>query len=374
MIGRRGDWVLHVDLDQFIAAVEVRRRPELRGRPVVVGGDGDPTRRRQVVATASYEARVFGVRSGMPLSVAARRCPDAVFLASDHPAYDAASAEVMDVLRSFQVVVQVLGWDEAFLGYTGDDPVSLAADIRGTVTDRTGLACCVGIGDTLQRAKLATGFAKPARTDDGFAPPLGVYQLTEATWMPVMGPRPVSALWGIGPRMTANLAELALHTVADLAAADEAVLGARFGPRMGPYYRRLALGGEASAVSDEEWVRRGRSQERTFTTDLVTPEEVEREIVSLVHAVVAESATSLAPGRTIVRVAVKLRTASFFTATRIRTLPEPTTAVEAVQRAAVQLLERFEPGRPVRLLGVRVEYGPPDPGGPPARKAGSSRA
>ena len=359
MTSRSGEWVLHVDLDQFIAAVEVRRRPELRGRPVVVGGDGDPGRRRQVVATASYEARVFGVRSGMPLSVAARRCPDAVFLASDHPAYEAASTEVMAVLRSFPVVVQVLGWDEAFLGYPGEDPVSLAADIRGTVADRTGLTCCVGIGDTLQRAKLATGFAKPARVGDGFAAPLGVYQLTEATWMPVMGLRPVSALWGIGPRMTANLAELGLHTVAELAAADESALSARFGPRMGPYYRRLALGGESSAVSDEEWVRRGRSQERTFPTDLLTPEEVEREVVSLVHAVVAESATSLAPGRTIVRVAVKVRTASFFTATRTRTLPEPTTDLEPVQRAAVQLLERFEPGRPVRLLGVRVEYGPP---------------
>src|SRR4051812_45621034 len=108
-------WILHVDLDQFLAAVEVLRRPELAGRPVVVGGDGDPTRPRQVVATASYEARAFGVRSGMPLGRALRRCPDAVFLPSDYPAYDAASAAVMATLRTFPVVVEVWGWDEAFV-------------------------------------------------------------------------------------------------------------------------------------------------------------------------------------------------------------------------------------------------------------------
>ena len=123
-------WVLHVDLDQFLAAVEVLRRPELAGRPVVVGGDGDPARPRQVVATASYEARAFGVRSGMPLRPAARRCPDAVFLPSDRPAYDAASAEVMATLRSFPVVVEVWGWDEAFVGAVTDDPEALARAVQ----------------------------------------------------------------------------------------------------------------------------------------------------------------------------------------------------------------------------------------------------
>src|SRR6478609_11696812 len=111
-----GEWILHVDLDQFLAAVEVLRRPELAGRPVVVGGDGDPRRPRQVVATASYEARRFGVHSGMPLRTALRRCPDAVFLPSDKPAYEAASAEVLAALRSLPVVVEELGWDEWFLG------------------------------------------------------------------------------------------------------------------------------------------------------------------------------------------------------------------------------------------------------------------
>src|SRR5262245_25659078 len=141
-------WILHVDLDQFLAAVEVRRRPELAGRPVVVGGDGDPTRPRQVVATASYEARAHGVHAGMPLITAARRCPDAVFLPSDHPAYDAASVEVMAALRALPVVLEVLGWDEAFLGSDTTEPRVLAEVVRTQVRDATGLSCAVGIGET----------------------------------------------------------------------------------------------------------------------------------------------------------------------------------------------------------------------------------
>src|ERR1700712_2831 len=134
------DWVLPVALDQFLAAVEVRRRPELAGLPVVVGGDGNPHRPRQVVATSSYEARAFGIRSGMPLAQALRRCPDAVFLPSDRPAYDAASEEVMAVLRSFPVTVEVWGWDEAFLGVTTDDPEAFAAGVKASVAENTGLS------------------------------------------------------------------------------------------------------------------------------------------------------------------------------------------------------------------------------------------
>src|SRR5690349_17965454 len=131
-MGSVGWWVLHVDLDQFIAAVEVLRRPELRGRPVVVGGDGDPAK-RGVVSTASYEAREFGVHSGQPLRLAARKCPQAVFLAVDAPAYEEASVKVMEALRATGCVVEVLGWDEAFVGYDGDDPHLLAAEIQRRV-------------------------------------------------------------------------------------------------------------------------------------------------------------------------------------------------------------------------------------------------
>src|SRR5215212_8515122 len=154
-------WVIHVDLDEFLAAVEVLRRPELAGLPVVVGGRGDPTE-RAVVSTASYEAREFGIRSGMPLKTAVRRCPDAVFLPVDRPVYEAASAEVMATLRAVPgAKVEVLGWDEAFVGIDADEPEALARQIQADVLAATGLHCSVGIGDTTTRAKIATELGKP---------------------------------------------------------------------------------------------------------------------------------------------------------------------------------------------------------------------
>jgi Nucleotidyltransferase/DNA polymerase involved in DNA repair len=154
-------WVLHVDLDQFVAAVEMLRRPELRGRPVVVGGDGDPTK-RGVVSTASYEARAYGVHSGLPLRTAARRCPEAVFLPVDKQSYEQASSVVMATLREFNAVLEVLGWDEAFLAVETDDPEATAHQIRRRVRESTDLDCTVGIGQNKLQAKLATGFGKPA--------------------------------------------------------------------------------------------------------------------------------------------------------------------------------------------------------------------
>lgn len=197
--------MLHVDLDQFIAAVEVARRPELRGRPVVVGGSGDPTQ-RGVVATASYEAREFGIQSGMPLRLAAKRCPEAVFLPSDPPTYRRVSDQFMATLPRFPVIVEVLGWNEAFLGAHTDDPEAMAAKIREAVRVATGLSCSVGVGDNKLRAKLATGFAKPA----------GTYRLTRDNWAVVMTERPTDALWGIGRKTARRLAEAGLVTVAQL--------------------------------------------------------------------------------------------------------------------------------------------------------------
>src|SRR5512138_1011723 len=168
-----GVWLLHVDLDQFFASVEVLRRPELRGRPVIVGGSGDPTQARAVVATASREAREFGVRSGMPIRLAARKCPDAVFLPTDMPAYVAASARVMAVLRAFPVRLEVWGLDEAFVGGDIDDPRRLATDLRAAVLDGTGLTCAIGIGRNKNQAKIAARFAK--------RDPSGLATLTDET-------------------------------------------------------------------------------------------------------------------------------------------------------------------------------------------------
>jgi DNA polymerase IV len=335
------DWILHVDLDQFLAAVEILRRPELAGRPIVVGGDGDPTRPRQVVATASYEARAFGVRSGMPLAAAARRCPDAVFLPSDRPAYDAASERVMAALRTFPVVVEVWGWDEAFVGATCEDPEALARALKARVFAETGLTCAVGIGETKLQAKTATGFAKPG----------GIARLTWGTWLEVMGDRPVTSIWGIGARTARRLEELGVRTVRELSTADRDELAGTFGPTIGPGLKIQGLGGGGGPVVGEARLARGRSRETTFTSDVSDPVELDGHLVRLATEV---TESVVAEGRTVTHVAVKVRTATFFTRTKISKLPAPTTDPAEVARAARLVLSRFELARAVRLLGVRV--------------------
>ena len=349
-------WILHVDLDQFIAAVEILRRPELRGRPVVVGGRGDPTEPRTVVATASYEARAFGIRSGMPLRRAYRRCPDAVFLPSAPQAYEEASQRVMATLRRFPVVVEPLGWDEAFLGARTSDPDALAVEIQRAVTAETRLSCSVGIGDTKHRAKIATGFAKPG----------GVYRLTAENWMTVMGERPTGALWGIGRRTEAKLLAMGIDTVARLAAADPAQLAAGFGPTIGPWLAQLGQGEGGTEVLREPWIPRSRSRHTTFPHDLTERSEVEVQLLALAREMAAEAALQ---HRRVARVGVTVRFSPFFTLIRTKTLEAPSGDADEIERAALTVLERFELDRPVRLLGVRVEFEPaevrpelPEPG------------
>jgi DNA polymerase-4 len=337
-----------MDLDEFIAAVEVLRRPELVGLPVVVGGDGDPTK-RGVVSTASYEARTYGVRSGMPLRTALTRCPEAVFLPVDAPAYLAASSEVMDTLRTFPAVVRVLGWDEAFLGVRTDEPEELARDVQRAVLDRTRLWCSIGIGDTTLRAKLASGFAKPR----------GVFRLTEGNWMEVMGALPTAELFGIGRKTAAKLEALGVRTVEELANADEERLAERFGPRTGPWLCAVARGEGERVVTDEPYLRRGHGKERTFQRDLTDPAEIRGRTADLARALAEEL---VGGDRPAVRVVVKVRFAPFFTSTHGVRLPTPTLEVAAIERGALEALERFDLDRPVRLLGVRAELA--DPGEP----------
>ena len=338
-------WVLHVDLDQFIAAVEVLRRPELVGRPVVVGGRGDPTE-RGVVATASYEARAFGVGSGMPLRLAARKCPEAVFLASDHPAYDEASAGVMETLRSFGVPVQVLGWDEAFMAVETDDPFAFAEEVRARVLERTRLHSSVGIGDNKLQAKIATSFGKPQ----------GVGRLTSQEWFEVMGDRPTDALWGVGRKTARKLAELGITTVRELAETPAQLLADRLGPTMGPWYRRLGRGVDSSPVDPSPYVPRGHGRETTFQDNQTDWAVVADAVRSLAAQVVDDIRVE---GRPAVRVGMKLRYAPFETRTRSLTLPAPTTEAADVAAAALELLTRFDQSRAVRLVGVRAEMAPP---------------
>jgi nucleotidyltransferase/DNA polymerase involved in DNA repair len=344
-------WVLHVDLDQFIAAVEVLRRPELRGLPIVVGGDGDPTK-RGVVATASYEARAFGVQSGLPLRTAARRCPDCVFLPVDRSAYEAASDEVMTVLRGLGVVTEVMGWDEAFLAVDTADPEAFARVIQERIRAATQLDSTVGIGENKLQAKLATGFGKPA----------GVYRLTHQTWFDVLGSEPASALWGIGAKTAAKLAELGIRTVSELAAAEVAVVAGRFGPTIGPWLVQTARGLGPSTVTAEPYVPRSRGREVTFQSDIEDWEQVRAEVAALARRVAEDVA---AEGRPAVRVVVKVRYKPFFTSTHGVPLAAPAgeaaagaeeAGAAAIETAALAALELFTGRRPVRLLGVRAEF------------------
>ncbi|BBY29123.1 DNA polymerase IV [Mycolicibacterium sediminis] len=335
-------WILHVDLDQFLASVELRRHPDLVGLPVIVGGSGDPTEPRKVVTCASYEAREFGVHAGMPLRAAARKCPDATFLPSDSAAYDEASDQVMGLLRDLGHPVEVWGWDEAYLGADVADPVALAERIRSVIAAETGLSCSVGISDNKQRAKVATGFGKPG----------GVFTLTDENWMTLMGDRGVDALWGVGPKTAKRLAGLGITTVADLAAADATLLTETFGPSTGLGVLLLAKGGGDETVSPQPWVPRSRSHVVTFPTDLTDRTEMTAAVTRLAVQTLAEV---VAEGRVVTRVAVTMRTATFFTRTKIRKLPAPGVDEPTIVETALAVLDRFDLDRPVRLLGVRLE-------------------
>jgi DNA polymerase IV len=339
-------WILHVDLDQFLASVELLRHPELAGLPVIVGGNGDPTEPRKVVTCASYEAREFGVHAGMPLRTAARHCPGAAFLPADPAAYDAASDQVMGLLRDLGHPVEVWGWDEAFIsapaGGRNDEPIDLAEQIRTVVSSVTGLSCSVGISDNKQRAKVATGFAKPD----------GVYTLTDANWMTVMGGRPVDSLWGVGPKTAKRLATLGITTVGQLAHAEVELLTSTFGPRTGLWLLLLANGGGDEVVSAEPWVPRSRSHVVTFPRDLTDRAEIDLAVTELTERALSEV---VAASRIVTRVAVTVRTATFYTRTKIRKLHEPTIDADVIGTAALRVLDLFELDHPVRLLGVRLE-------------------
>ena len=246
------------------------------------------------------------------------------------------------------MTVEVWGWDEAFLGATTDDPEALADEVKTRVAAATGLSCAVGIGETRLLAKTATGFAKPG----------GVARLMRRDWIPTMGAKPVTAIWGIGTRTAARLGELGIVTVEDLARADHEQLARNFGPRIGPHLRVLGLGGDDSPIVDEPHVARGRSKEQTFTTDVTDPAAIAAHVRRLAGEVTAEV---VADGRRVTHVAVKVRTSTFFTRTKISKLPAPSTDPNDVAAMAIAVLARFGALRPVRLLGVRVVLEMPPP-------------
>jgi DNA polymerase-4 len=253
----------------------------------------------------------------------------------------------MEVLRSFGYSVEVWGWDEAFLGAWHRNPEALARAVRAAVENQTELTCGVGIGDTKERAKMATSFAKEI--------PERIYRLDSANWMSVMGDRDVTELWGIGKRTAARLAAHDLRTVTDLAHADREDLADWFGPTSGPRLRVLARGGSSRTVTIEPWVARSRSRQVTFASDLTDPRVIADQVASLARDLCAEITKD---SRQATHVGVTVRTRTFFTQVKTSKLPEVTTDKDVVEDAARRILARFEIARPVRLVGVRLDLAP----------------
>jgi len=264
----------------------------------------------------------------------------------------------MDTLRAIPgAVVEVLGWDEAFVGIESDEPERVARAAQAAVLGATGLHCSVGIGDTKVRAKIATEFGKPG----------GVFRLTRENWFAVMGHRPTKDLWGIGNRIQQRLAALGIETVRQLAETPDEPLVAEFGPNTGPHIGRLGRGVSSATVDDTPWVARAHGRETTYQHNLTAPEEVTAAIDVLAGQVVEDIR---AEGRACVRVHLKVRFAPFFTVNRSRKLPEPTFNAAVIANTAVDLLRRLEDTRPVRLLGLRAEMVPPEGGYDPPRTHG----
>jgi DNA polymerase-4 len=331
--------ILHVDLDAFFAAVEQRDRPELRGKPVIVGGDPAG---RGVVSAASYEARKFGVHSAMSLREAVRRCPDGVFLPVDGRRYQQASRDVMAILRRFTPAVEPISIDEAFLDVTGSrqlfgDGRVIAEAVKSAIRDDVGLTASVGVARTKLVAKIASDLRKP----DGL---VVVEPGDEATFL---APLPISRLWGVGEKTAVALADYGVRTIGDLAAISPDVLVRRFGKHGG------SLASRARGVDDDP-VHEGDpaksvGHEHTFDVDTSDREIIERTLLAMSDGVAGRLRSAGVRASTI---AVKIRDSSFRTITRQRTLPEPTDMTDPIFRAAVELARPEVRGIRVRLLGV----------------------
>jgi DNA polymerase IV len=335
MVGPRT--VAHLDLDAFYVAVELLRRPELRGRPVVVAGSGP----RAVVTTASYEARRFGVGSAVPASLARRLCPGAVFIPPDFEAYRAVSREVMELVRTAAPVVEVAGLDEAYLELTGLlSPHAAMRRLVAEIRARTDLSASVGIGPNRLVAKVSSDAEKPG----------GFVVLSREQACERFGGEPAGLLPGVGPKTATGLQEMGIRTIADLAAAPEATLAARFGPRLGPWLARRGRFEDDSPVSEVR-ISVSESRETTFDHDIADRAELERILDGLVGQLCRGLARQDRRGRTI---GIKVRLDDYTTVTRARTLHEAVNDSGRVGAVARELLREYAPPRPVRLLGVRI--------------------
>ncbi len=338
-----GCTILHVDMDAFYASVEIRDRPDLAGRPVIVGGLGG----RSVVLSATYQARAFGVRSAMPMARARRLCPQATVIPPRHALYRAVSKEVMAIFRASTPLVEPISLDEAFLDVSGairllGSPAAIGRRIRTQVTEQQQITCSVGIASNKFLAKLASVQCKPD----------GLLVIPAGQAAAFLRPLPVTALWGVGEKTRQILARLGLQTVGDIATAPLAVLERDLGKAAADHLHALAHGLDGRRV--ESSVReKSVGAEETFEVDIDDPTAVRRELLRLSRRTARALRSASLAARTI---SIKLRKSDFTTITRSRTLPEPTSETQQIYATACSLYAAsgLSGQAKLRLVGVRA--------------------
>ena len=334
--------ILHVDMDAFFVSVELRSRPELRGRPVIVGFPAD----RSVVLSASYEARAFGVKSAMPMAVAHRLCPQAVIIEPRHKLYYEVSGQLMGIFESITELVEPLSVDEAFLDVGGairrlGSPRNIGELIRRRVASELGITASVGIAATKFVAKIASTRCKPD----------GLLLITPEETVPYLHSLPVGALWGVGAKTADVLARMGIRTVADVAATPVASLKKVLGAT-GEHVHRLSWGIDPRTVTPVR-VEKSIGAEETFAADTADEAQLHRELLRLSHRTAERLRASGMVARTV---ALKLRYADFSTVTRSRRVHTPVDSAQLIYAVVLQLLDSLG-SRPmtVRLVGVRAE-------------------
>ncbi len=328
-------------MDAFFAAVEQKRHPELIGRPVVIGGDGDPTQ-RGVVSTASYEARKFGIHSAMPLMTAYKLCPQAVFLPVDYKEYSRVSEIIKNGLRQFTPLMEDVGIDEAFLDISEIEGASeeVAGEIKRMILHETGLTCSIGVGPNKLLAKIASDMQKPD----------GITIIDQGDIEARIWPLSARKLWGVGPKTEAHLKDMGIDTIGDLAGMPLETLVEAFGNSYGIFLYESSRGIDESPLVTY-WEPKSSSRETTFQRDTDNWQAIARNLAELTKEVVADLKRSGYSGR---NVTVKVRFSDFKTVTRAKTLQETTDSLEEIRRAAFECLGRIEIKMKVRLVGVRV--------------------
>ena len=341
--------ILHVDMDAFFASVEVLDDPSLAGKPIIVGGAGA----RGVVASCTYEARVFGVRSAMPSVKARQLCPQAIFLPGRHSRYAEISGQLHRILADITPQVEPIGLDEAFLDVTGairvfGPPETIARRLLARVRDELSLRCAVGIGSSKMIAKLASRAAKPRVSRAGLEPGPGVVLIEPAVELAFLHGHQVEALWGVGPATAKRLHDLGVRTVGDLAAVPTETLVRRLGKASGLHLAALARAEDPNPVTPDRPTK-SIGHEETFRQDLVDRAELERHVLRMADSVATMLRGASSSARTVT-VKVKFRDLSL--QTRSHTLPRPITNGGALGQVAASLLAGIDPGEGIRLLGV----------------------